>query len=64
MTDRITIHTTINKSTYTKLIALSPNKKVGEGIEKAVAIVEGKELNIKKILIEIARAVLNKHSED
>lgn len=60
---RRAIHTTIEESTYLKLLALSGCNLLNDGIEKAVAIAEGKELQVKLILEEIAREVLNKSAE-
>ena len=57
------IHTTIDESTYKKLLAFSDNNILNEGIERAVAIAEGRELQVKTILTEIARGVLNKQAE-
>lgn len=57
------IHTTIKESTYNKLLAFSGCNVLNDGIEKAVAIAEGRELQVKLILEEIARGVLNKSAE-
>ena len=52
------IHTTIDESLYKRLMKMGDNQ-LNAGIAKAVAIADGRELEVKSILTDIARRVLN-----
>lgn len=57
--DRKRIHTDISKETYNKLLLLGSGR-VNAGIEKAIRIVEMRELDVKTILQEIATEAMKR----
>lgn len=62
MQERVHIHTVVDRSTYRKL-QMYGNGTLNDGIQKCIEIAEGKEMNVKIILEQIAQKVINEYAE-